>query len=93
MPKVLVTAGTTVVSTEPCVLNSIFPRATFGTITVYDASGTALPGTADYAWACAALANANDAKEIQLPMATGLVVVVGASGNATIVYNTFGRGR
>lgn len=88
--QILGAAGTVVISAVPCTLVSIFATAaTFGTISAYNAAGTAsMGGTPDYAFAPTALSDIDKARNINLPMGAGLIVVMGAAGKATVHWST-----
>ncbi len=86
------TAGTYVVRTTPGVIESIYAvGGTAGKISIYDAAGTALPGTVTYEWTPAAAVDVLSGKHIDMPVSTGVVMVLAANSRVTMTLNDVAR--
>lgn len=83
-------AGTVFPRTAPGILESIyFTGGTFGTVSVYDAAGTPLPGTPVAQF----VPSARDysARGIDIPLVNGCAVVFAAATTATVITRAHAR--
>ena len=83
----IVGAGTTVISTKPTVLESIYAlSAAFGAITAHDAASG--QGTANqvFAWTPGAL-DVTTGKGVAIPCPNGLSIITAAAGTVVVTYS------